>query len=264
VRGICLDHLTLSDLTALELIETAGALGCQAVSLFVTPLPLGPYRDLIADLPARREVQSALRTHGLGVGIVEPFMLAEATDWDLMRRTAELTAELGGTINALGFDADRARLTDSIGRLAEIAGDVGVKLAIEAFPLCPLRTQSEALALAIGAGDHVGVTVDTLHVVRMGGAWEHVRALPPERIFHVQVNDGPLEPPEDRYLEATKERLPPGDGEFGLRAMLALVPQSATLAVEAPFRAPPGMTPLERGRIAVEGLRRLLEPAPAG
>ena len=42
MRPICLDHLTLSDLSALELIEVAGELGCSAVSLFIKPLPLGP------------------------------------------------------------------------------------------------------------------------------------------------------------------------------------------------------------------------------
>jgi sugar phosphate isomerase/epimerase len=258
MRPICLDHLTLSDLTALELIEVAGELGCAAVSLFVTPLPLGPYRDLVADAAARREVVAALRSRGLGVGIVEPFMLAEETDWTLLQRTAELTAELGGRINALGFDREAARLSDSMGRLAEIARSLELQVTLEAFPLSAVRTQAQSLALALAAGDNVGVTVDTLHVIRAGGSWDDVAALPPERIFHVQVNDGPREPPQDRYLEATLERLPPGEGEFDLASFLPLVPASATLAVEAPFRAPPGLSPLERGRTAVEALRRLL------
>lgn len=258
MRPLCLDHLTLSDLTALELIEVAAALGCSAVSLFARPLPLGPYKDLVNDAAARREVLSALRDHQLSVGIVEPFMLQGDTDWTELERLAALTAELGGRINALGFDRKPARLRDGIGRLARIADAAGVEMAIEAFPLSSIRTQAESLALAVEAGPRVGLCVDTLHVIRSGGTWADVAALPPERIFHVQINDGPLQPPEDRYLEATSRRTPPGEGAFDLEHFIPLIPAAATLAIEAPFLAPDGMSPVERGRVVVDATRRLL------
>jgi len=257
VRPLCLDHLTLSDLSALDLIEVAGALGCAAVSLFVQPLPLGPYKDLVNDQAARREVLAALRRRKLAVGIVEPFMLQEKTDWDEFERLAELVAELGGRINALGFDGQPTRLRDGICRLARIADAAGVEMAIEAFPLSSIRTQADSLRLAVEASPRVGLCVDTLHVIRSGGSWADVAALPPERILHVQLNDGPLEPPQDRYQEATVRRLPPGQGEFDLEAFIPLIPQTATVAIEAPFLAPEGMAPLERGRVVVEAARSL-------
>ncbi len=259
MRPICLDHLTLSDLTALELIDVAAQTGCASVSLFIKPLPLGSYRDLVHDKAARADVVRALRDTRLGVGIVEPFMLEESTDWDELQRIAELTAELGGRVNALGFDTDPARLRDSMCRLAALAQGAGVEMAIEAFPLSAVRTQADALDLALAAGAHVGLCVDTLHVIRSGGSWDDVAALPPERILHVQLNDGPLEPPSDRYREATIARLPPGEGKFGLEGFMPLIPRTATVAVEAPFIAPDGMTPMERGRIAVQAARRLLD-----
>ena len=259
MRPLCLDHLTLSDLTALQLIDVAHQTGCASVSLFIKPLPLGPYADLLHDKAARAEVIRALRDGGLGVGIVEPFMLEESTDWDELQRTVELTAELGGRVNALGFDTDPARLRDAMCRLATLASAAGVQMAIEAFPLSAVRTQADALDLALAAGAHVGLCVDTLHVIRSGGKWDDVAALPPERILHVQLNDGPLEPPADRYREATIARLLPGQGEFGLDAFLPLIPPSATVAVEAPFIAPAGMTPTDRGRIAVQAARRLVD-----
>jgi len=261
MRPLCLDHLTLGDLTALELIEVAGELGCAAVSLFVQPLPLGPYKDLVNDAAARREVLSALRDAKLSVGIVEPFMLQGDTDWSELERLAELTAELGGRINALGFDRKPGRLRDGICRLARIADSVGVEMVIEAFPLSSIRTPADALALAVEAGPRVGLCVDTLHSIRSGGSWAGVAALPPERILHVQLNDGPLEPPEDRYLEATLRRLPPGQGAFDLASFTPLIPPTATIAIEAPFLAPDGMTPVERGRVVVEATRRLLAGA---
>lgn len=258
MRTLCLDHLTLSDLSAFDLIDIAARLEFTRVSLFVTPLPLGPYRDLINKPTARAEVVAALRANNIGVGIVEPFMLEAQPDWPLLERTVELTAELGGRINLLGFDNEPARLRESVCRLSEVANQYGVQACIEAFPLSTVRNINDALELAQAAGSHVGLCIDTLHVIRSGGSWNDVAALPPERIFHVQVNDGPLQPPADRYLEATLERLPPGKGEFGLERFLPLIPEAAVLAVEAPFKAPAGMSPLERARIVRDGLQQLL------
>ena len=259
MQPLCLDHLSLSDLTAVELIEVAAALDCAAVSLFVTPLPLGPYRDLVNDRSAKAEVVNTLRDTGLGVGVVEPFMLDDKIDWDLLQRTAGLTAELGGTINTLCFETDRQRLEAFSVRLADIARTEGTKMAIEGFTLSTVSTVEDALRLAEVAGPDVGLTIDALHVLRTGGSWLDVAALPPERIFHVQLNDGPRDPPADLFLEATRERLPPGQGEFDLASLVPSIPANARIAVEAPFLSPPGTTPLERGRILVEAAKALIE-----
>lgn len=259
MRPICLDHLSLSDLTALELIEVAAQLNCAAVSLFVTPLPLGPYRDLVNDASAKAEVVHALRDTGLSVGIVEPFMLEENIDWGLFQRTAALTAELGGTVNTLCFDKDRARLEASLVRLADISRVEGARMVIEGFTFSTARTVGDALALAELAGSDVGLTIDTLHVIRTGGSWADVAAVPPERIVHVQLDDGPLAAPADLYLEATRERLPPGEGEFDIASLIPFIPANAQIAVEAPFRALAGTTPLERGRIIVDATCKLFD-----
>lgn len=258
MRALCLDHLSLYDVPAIELIEVAATLGCDAVSLFVSPLPLGPYRDLVNDQAAKAEVMRALRDNGLSVGIVEPFMLDDKIDWDMLERTAALTGELGGTVNTLCFDKDRTRLEASAGRLADIARGAGAKMAIEGFTLSKVRTPADALALAQIAGDDVGLTIDTLHVIRTGGSWVDFAVLPCDKIFHVQINDGPQLAPSDLFREATTERLPPGDGEFDIASFLPLVPKTARLAVEAPFLAPSTMTPLERARIVVEKTRALM------
>lgn len=258
MRPLCLDHLSLYDVTALELIEIAAELHCDAVSLFVTPAPLGPYRDLTTDKAAKAEVLAALRDNGLSVGIVEPFMLQKDTDWDLLERSAALAAELNGTVNALCFDDEPARLQASFGRLAEISRAAGARMAIEGFTLSTVRTPADALAMADTVGPEIGLTIDTLHVIRTGGSWADIAALPPDRIFHVQIDDGPREAPSDLFQEATVARLPPGQGEFDIASFVKLVPSHARLAVEAPFRAPPGMTPLDRARTIIESTRALM------
>ncbi len=258
MRPLCLDHLSLYDVPALELIQIAAELGCAAVSLFVTPGTLGPYLDLTRDKAAKAEVLSALQDTGLSVGVVEPFMLVAETDWDLLERSAALAAEMNGTVNALCFDQEPGRQQDSFGRLAEIARVAGARMAVEGFTLSSVRTLADALAIANTGGPQVGLTVDMLHVIRTGGSWADMAALPQERIFHVQIDDGPRDAPSDLLEEATVARLPPGRGEFDVASFIPLVPPAALLAVEAPFRAPPGMTPLERARTIVDATRALL------
>jgi sugar phosphate isomerase/epimerase len=260
--AFCLDHLSLYDVGALELIDVSAELGCDAVSLFVSPLPLGPYLDLVRDRGARSDVVRALASNGLSVGIVEPFLLEEQIDWEQMERTVDLAAELGGTINALCFDDEPLRLQASFGGLAGLARSAGVRMAVEAFTLSSVRTQSEALAMADTVGLEIGLTVDTLHIIRTGGSWADVDALPPERIWHVQLADGPLLPPDDLMREATVARLAPGTGEFELEVLIPRLPATARLAVEAPFTAPDGMSPLARARIMIDGARSLFRKAP--
>jgi hypothetical protein len=66
-----------------------------------------------------------------------------------------------------------------------------------------------------------------------------------------------LTPPGDRYAEAVRGRLPPGQGEFGLDGLLPLVPPHASLAVEAPF-ASAETNPHDRAAILMDAVRALL------
>ena len=139
---------------------------------------------------------AALRDNGLSVGLVEPFMLTKHTDGDLFERSAALAAELGGVVNALCFDEESARLQASFGRLADTACDAGAKMVVENFTLSSVCTLSDALAIADTVGDEIGLTVDTLHVMRTRGSWADFAALPQDRNVHVQTGDGPRIAPQ--------------------------------------------------------------------
>ena len=246
MRKFCLDHLSLVDLDARSLIEAAAAAGFRAVSLFGSPIPISPARDLINDAVARADVLSALRTTGLEVGIVEPFMLQPVIDWPHLERLVALTAEIGGTVNILGMDEDLGRLQDSAGRLVALCRASGAPAIIEAFPMSMISNHAMALKLAEELGPDVGLCVDSLHVIRSGCTWADIGALPPARIKHVQLNDGPLQAPADRGHEAALARQLPGQGEFGIKGLLSFIPEHATVAIEAPSAPRPGMTPQQR------------------
>ncbi|WP_150294130.1 sugar phosphate isomerase/epimerase family protein [Sphingobium estronivorans] len=255
--AFCLDHLSLIDLDARTVIDVAARAGFEAVSLFVTPIPISPTPDLVADRAARREVIAALRDTGLRLAVVEPFMLDASPDWRLFERSAALAAELGGTVSLLGLDPDHARLMESLGRMVNICRKAGAPAIIEAFPLAAIASPAQAMQLAQALGPDVGLCIDSLHVIRGGGSWEDIAALPPDRIRHVQLSDGPPQAPADRIEEAVFDRLLPGSGAFDLRALLPLLPGHATIAVEAPSRALARLAPQERAGRLMQAMRDL-------
>jgi len=257
MRPFCLDHLSLVDLDALSLIEAAATADFAAVSLFASPIPISRARDLVNDAAARAEVISALQSTGLSVGIVEPFMLQPVIDWPHLERLVALTAEMGGTVNMLGMDDEPARLRDSLERLVAICRGFGVPAIIEAFPMSVIANHAMALALAEELGPDVGLCVDSLHVIRSGCTWADVAVLPPARIRHVQLNDGPLQAPADRGREAALARQLPGDGEFGLTGLLPFIPEHATVAVEAPLAGRSDLKPKQRAAQMMESMTRL-------
>ena len=54
-----------------------------------------------------------------------------------------------------------------------------------------------------------------------------LRAIPPERIFTVQFDDGPRQPVDpDYYTDCTRYRDVPGEGEFDLVGFLGLLDES--------------------------------------
>jgi sugar phosphate isomerase/epimerase len=262
VRRFCLDHLSLADVDALTLVRAASSAGFAQVSLFVSPVPISPTPDLTRSGAALREVRDLLRDEGLGLGIVEPFLLDDTPNWEALKRRAALAAELGGTVNILGMDFAPVRLGRSLERMIAICREVGAAAIIEAYPLSAIPTVIDALGHAEALGPDVGLCVDTLHVIRGGGNWADIAALPQVRIGHVQVSDGPLEAPEDRVNEAVFDRQLPGSGSFDLQNLTAHLPEYplARFAVEAPSHAFVGMTPERRARHLMSAMAAMFSP----
>ncbi|WP_162792443.1 sugar phosphate isomerase/epimerase [Novosphingobium sp. P6W] len=215
-KRFCLDHLSLANVDALTLVRSAASAGFAKVSLFVSPVSISPTPDVTRGGAELREVQVVLRDEGLRLGIAEPCLLDSHPDWEALKRRAALAAELGGSVNILGMDNAPVRLRRSLERMVEICREVGAGAIIEAYPLSAVPTVHDALRHVEALRPDVGLCADTLHVIRGGGRWSDIAALPPQRIAHVQVSDGPLNPPADCLFEAVFDRHLPGSGSFGL------------------------------------------------
>ena len=108
-------------------------------------------------------------------------------------------------------------------------------LAIEFLPFTSIATASDASELIERAHrPNVGMCIDSWHVFR-GAGLESLANLEAEHVVSIQLNDGPLQPVLENYVDdCLHHREVIGDGEFDLAAFMALLPGGLPLSIEVP------------------------------
>nr|WP_223187650.1 sugar phosphate isomerase/epimerase [Streptomyces sp. CBMA29] len=125
-------------------------------------------------------------------------------------------------------------VVDAFGELCDRAAAHGLRVALEFVPYSSIPDLASGLAVTAAADrDNGGLCVDSWHFFRGDPDLELLRTAPPERVFMVQFNDGPVPPVDpDRMVDAVHHRVLPGEGDFDLRAFVAALERPG---VEAPF-----------------------------
>jgi sugar phosphate isomerase/epimerase len=153
-----------------------------------------------------------------------------------MRPLLATVAELGGRcIAVVGWDSERARLLEHLGRIAAAARELELQINFEFMPYSAVRTIGEAATLLTELrAPNAKVIVDALHLARSGGTPGDLARIAPEAIASVQLCDAPrAAPPDDRRRdEALNDRLHPGAGELPLDALMAALPASIVAELE--------------------------------
>ncbi len=204
---------------------------------------VGLWREPVADHGLARTAE-LLRTAGLAVSTLCRGGFFERDHWwDDNRRAVEEAHVLGAPVLVLvsgglpagsrDLDGARAHIAESIARLAPVAREAGVRLAVEPLhPMfcadrCVISTLEQALAIARDHPDgSVGVVIDTYHLWwddtvyrRIAQAGEHIAAF--------QLADWTTPLPEG----ALTGRVQPGEGCIELTRFWAAV-------TNAGFRGP--------------------------
>jgi len=196
-------------------------------------------QDFIACDASAREVGAMVRDHGLEIFLFQPFRDFEGLPEPLRARAFaraerkfDLMAALG--TNLLGVPSTQHpsalagldRAADDLRTLGERAAARGLRVGFSA--LCYGRHISDHRAAwdLVRAVDHpaVGLILNSFHSLARGTAPDSIRAIPGDRIFHVQLADAPRVAMDLRTL-ARHFRLMPGEGDLDVtgftRAVLA-------------------------------------------
>ncbi|QTJ67915.1 sugar phosphate isomerase/epimerase [Rhodococcus sp. ZPP] len=137
-----------------------------------------------------------------------------------------------------GDDRDRARLTDSYARLAELCAQYGIVASLEFMPWTAVPDATTAVEIVTQAdGPARSVLIDALHTARSTTTLGDLAAIPREWLHYAQMCDGSVPAPtNDAELvrHAREERLVPGTGGIDLTGIWSTLPTDLPVSVELP------------------------------
>ncbi len=217
----------------------AGAAGFDAIGLL--------HRDYVSLVHEQgrsaKDLIDAAAEHGLRVVEVEAAQgWSAATPPDSHRGRVDQCLEMAeafGARHIMAVGTFSGTLEDAVtgfGDLCDRAADHGASVGLEPIPgyeVCDIATAREIVERS--GRPNAGLCIDTWHLER-GGYWEQLEALPGELVTSIQLNDGPLEPEHDDYIEdCIWNRRLCGEGEFDIDRFvqtLDLIGSSAPYSVE--------------------------------
>jgi sugar phosphate isomerase/epimerase len=256
-----------------ERVAAAAAAGFAGIGLFA--LEYERLRD--EERRSAGDIGRQLADHGLVLAEIET-VYGWASDGaaaaECQRREAlayELADELGCRyLQAIGpYEGTLAEAADGFGALCDRAAAHGLLVGLEWLPFTNVRTASEAQVIVEAADrPNGGYCADIWHHKRGADDESLIRALPGERIFAVQMNDGSRRPDPgddlDYKADCMANRVPPGEGDFDCVRFVRLL---AELGVRAPISlevcsdalwAAPALDAANR---AADAMRAVLETA---
>ena len=199
-------------------LAAAATAGFAGIGFFV-----GDYLRLKGEGHRPRELQAMVVDHGLCVAELEVargWSDPDPTQRDMLEPALWEMAELFDSryLQAIGPHAGSA--TDAaagFGRLCDDAADRGVLVGIEFLPFTNIATAADALAIVTAADrPNGGICLDLWHHGRGADDLALLDAVPADRIFAVQVNDGPRRRENDLDYkdDCLRNRRVPGEGEM--------------------------------------------------
>ena len=266
-----LEYLTVYGCHPLETVKIAAEIGCSHLSFFTQAVDfpgMPPHPPSLFDDPGlRKDVLAALDDHGLTIALIDGFGFAsaEGAKLDLLRAQLDIICELGVDKVNTSSTLEWGATIDKVGILADLCGEYGLMLTIEAIPTYTIGDLPSALAVIEQVNrPNLKLLIDTMHIARTGGA-QLLSRIDPALIGYVQICDGPAGMPsgEVYFDQALHQREVPGEGELLLVEMMACIPEHIVASMEVPLRSlrQQGVSDAERARLAAEGSRRVLQAA---
>lgn len=215
--------------TLKEKMQACAIAGFDGIEIFEQDLvtsPLSPedVRKMAADLGLTLDLYQPFRDYD---SVPEELLAANLRRADakfrLMSRLGMDTILVCSNVATAAIDDDDLRAAQ-LSRLAELAGDHGVKVAYEALAWGRYVNDYEHAHRLVEAVDHpnLGTCLDSFHILSRDWDTAPIEAFNPEKIFFVQVADAP-KLALDVLSWSRHYRVFPGEGQFELAKFMGHV-----------------------------------------
>jgi 4-hydroxyphenylpyruvate dioxygenase len=215
--------------TLREKMQACAVAGFDGIEIFEQDLvtsPLSPedVRKLAADLGLNLDLYQPFRDFD---SVPEDLLAANLRRADakfrLMSRLGMDTMLLCSNVGTATIDDDELRAAQ-LSRLADLAGDHGVKVAYEALAWGKYVNDYEHAHRLVEMVDHpnLGTCLDSFHILSRDWDTAPIEAFDPEKIFFVQVADAP-KLSMDVLSWSRHYRVFPGEGQFELAKFMGHV-----------------------------------------
>jgi sugar phosphate isomerase/epimerase len=216
-----------------ERVRAAAEAGFAAMGLYI-----GEYQRLRAEGARDADLRSVLDHYGMPLVEIEALRGWSATGAD---RAAYLQTERsvfamsdalgpGHHVQVIGpYTGTLDDAAEAFAGVCDRAAEHGLAAAIEFLPEMSNIPDAATAMHIVTRADRAngGICLDCWHHFRGANDDDMLRAIPVERIFTVQFNDGPRRPVDpDYYTDCTRYRDAPGEGEFDLAGFLGLLAES--------------------------------------
>ena len=187
-------------------------------------------RDLAVQGGTTDEIGSMVRDHGLKIDLFRPSFEFEGLPEDVRSRALDRIELRFDVMEALGAELmliDSATMRQGLSGMDRLAKDFA--LLGERAAARGLRVGYEPRAWEQHGSDYrdawevvrraahpaVGLVLDSFHITARGLSSESIRAIPADRIFHVQIADAPAVVMDLEYM-SRQFRCLPGEGDLPL------------------------------------------------
>ncbi|MDN3936230.1 TIM barrel protein [Arthrobacter sp. YD4] len=194
-------------------------------------------QDLVTSPLSPEDIRAMAADLGLTLDLYQPFRDFDSVPEELLAgnlRRAEakfrLMSRLGmdtilvcSNVATASIDDDDLR-TEQLARLAELAGEHGVRVAYEALAWGRYVNDYEHAHRLVARVDHpnLGTCLDSFHILSRDWDTAPIEAFDPEKIFFVQVADAP-KLSMDVLSWSRHHRVFPGEGQFELAKFMGHV-----------------------------------------
>lgn len=254
-------------------VRAAAATGYQGIGLYAQA-----YGRMREAGRTAAQLTKLVADHGLCIAEVETargWWATEGPPADECRIVEELAYELADAagvryLQVIGpYDCSFAQAVEGFGRLCDRAARHGLLVGIEWLPYTNIPTAADAQAIVEAVGrDNAGYCADIWHHTRGANDLDLIRALPAEKIFAVQMNDGPAARILDDYKDdCLASRVPPGEGAFdsvGFVKTLIEMGVTAPISLEVCSHQLWAAPVEDAARASIEGMHRVLAAVAQG